>query len=248
MMTMHPIRATIMQTLSTLATGATVTRQEATRWPQERVTLIRLALDRTWIKPGQAAGALGLHRATVHNCMADGRLSWMRLGGSRLRSVRSMDVLRLVLAEMEDCQAGCDMGACSRVLIAQVRRTIREQDERSANGDQANTMPNERRTVCQTPNRRTANSVPNGEPANGERCAERRTGERRTPSTLSNGEHSVEQANGEQANEQRVPEHHARTNGERRTANGVPNDGQDAERQAPEHRAVGSQAEGKQTP
>lgn len=100
-------------------------------WTQDRISLIQRALDGPWIKPGMAAGALGVHRATVHNYMADGRLTCAHLSGSRLRSVASIDVLRLVLEEIDkDEQIGCDMGHCSRTFAARVRHVVTEHDAR----------------------------------------------------------------------------------------------------------------------
>lgn len=150
-------------------------------WTQDRLNMIGMTLDRPWINPGQAAIALDLHRSSVHNYMSDGRLTWARLKGSRLRSVRSIDVLRLVLVEME--QAG---DGCPPELIEHVRCAVEHA----------------RRAGCRTANgeRRTANGIPNDEQPD-ERPAEWRTADDAT--------------NGEQLAERST---------ERRTANGIPND------------------------
>jgi hypothetical protein len=94
-------------------------------WTRERVEAIQLALRSAWLRPGQAASALGVHRATVDNCMRDGRLTWSRLGGRKLRSVASLDVLRMVLEEINrDEQLDYDMGHCSRTFAANVRAHV----------------------------------------------------------------------------------------------------------------------------
>lgn len=61
----------------------------------DRDELLRLARSDPWVKPSVAAGILGVHRSTVHNMMADGRLRWRKLGGRKLRHVSSADVLSL---------------------------------------------------------------------------------------------------------------------------------------------------------
>jgi excisionase family DNA binding protein len=69
--------------------------------PMDRDELIRLAESTEWLRPHDAAAILRVHRATVDNMMRDGRLSWTRVGGRKLRSVSSRDVLALVSAESD---------------------------------------------------------------------------------------------------------------------------------------------------
>lgn len=107
-------------------------------WTEGRIDHIRGILDTDWISPGIAAIALGVHRATVHNYMSDGRLTWSRPGGRKLRSVLTVDVLQMVLAEAtRDEQTGCDMGHCSSSLVEEIRRTV-EANERRTNGERTN--------------------------------------------------------------------------------------------------------------
>lgn len=107
-------------------------------WTEERVYHIRGILGADWIRPGIAAIVLGVHRGTVNNYMSDGRLTWSRSGGRKLRSVLTVDVLQMVLAEVtRDEQAGCDMGHCSSSLVEEIRRTV-EANERRTNGERTN--------------------------------------------------------------------------------------------------------------
>lgn len=87
---------------------------------------VQAALDQPWIRQCQAALALGVHRATVHNYLKDGRLRHANLGGSKLRSICSADVLELVLQDIErDERAGVDMASCSRTFAANIRDAVR---------------------------------------------------------------------------------------------------------------------------
>lgn len=89
------------------------------RWPESRIEALRIALGTAWIRPGVASRALGIHRSTLHNYMADGRMVSVHLGGSKQRSVSSADVLLMIMEEL-------DHGSeCPPVLAEQVRTTIR---------------------------------------------------------------------------------------------------------------------------
>lgn len=96
------------------------------RWTQKRIYLINLATLLKWIKPGEAATILVVHRSTVDHMLRDGRLRYTHLGGSKLRSVLSADVLTAISDEIEGDRAPDGPGHCPSDTSDVVRRVIYE--------------------------------------------------------------------------------------------------------------------------
>lgn len=72
----------------------------------DREHLLRRLAAREWLRPGQVAEILEVHRKTVHNMLVDGRLGWRVTTTGRQRLVDPGDVQRMLDAAAETRRRG----------------------------------------------------------------------------------------------------------------------------------------------